>query len=115
MNRKTVTAIAGTLIVGGVTVAALVSITGADAGGVSKSSTATQPAAPSAGQAVTVEVQPPEMRTLKRLLRMPASLRADEQVDLFAKASGYVSTVKVDIGSRVRGGDVLIKIDVPEM
>ncbi len=112
MNRKTMTLIAGTLIVGGLAAVALVNITRADSG--SKRLAATQPAGAS-GKAISVEVQPPDKRTLNRLLRMPATLRADEQVDLFAKTSGYVSTVKVDIGSRVREGDVLVEIAVPEM
>jgi len=46
---------------------------------------------------------------------IPAVLRADELVDLYAKSSGYVATISVDIGSRVRKGDVLLTISVPEL
>jgi len=39
----------------------------------------------------------------------------DEQVELYAKTSGYVSRISVDIGSRVRREDTLIQLDVPEL
>ena len=67
------------------------------------------------GSAVTVEVVKPTRRMLTRELELPATLAPDEAVDLFAKTSGYVAAVKVDIGDRVHKGDVLVKIDVPEM
>jgi len=68
-----------------------------------------------AGQAVTVQVTRPAQRPLVRTLKMPGTLAPDEQVDLLAKVSGYVSEIKVDIGDRVREGQLLVKISVPEM
>ena len=65
--------------------------------------------------AVRVEVVQPVRRTVTRELRMPATLMPDERVDLFAKVSGYVGRIDVDIGSRVGKGDTLAVIDVPEM
>ena len=53
------------------------------------------------GKAIGVEVVNPKRRTLVRKLNLPATLRADEVVDLFAKPSGYVEMIDVDIGSRV--------------
>lgn len=50
-----------------------------------------------------------------RLLSLPGVIAPDERVEIFAKASGYVSQVKVDIGSQVRRGDVLLTLDVPEL
>ncbi len=69
----------------------------------------------SGGKATSVEVRNPTRRAMSRELRVPASIVADEQVDMFAKTSGYVSEVQVDIGSQVKAGDVLVRIDVPEM
>ena len=40
---------------------------------------------------------------------------AYESVPLFAAVSGYLKTLKVDIGSHVHAGDVLAEIDVPEL
>ncbi len=67
------------------------------------------------GIAVSVEVAQPKQRPLVRSLALPASLEAYETTDIYAKTSGYLQTISVDIGSRVRKGDVLLTIDVPEM
>jgi len=74
-----------------------------------------QAAAKPAEPAVRVEVAKPEARTLNRTLRLPASIEAYESADLFAKTSGFVDEVLVDIGRTVTRGDVLLTIDVPEM
>lgn len=65
--------------------------------------------------ATLVQVSQPVTRALTRTLRIPATLQAIEAADLYAKTSGYVSSVAVDIGSRVKKGDALLSIDVPEM
>src|SRR5438874_592360 len=44
-------------------------------------------------------------------IRIPGTLVADRSVDLYAKVSGYVGKLNVDIGSRVHAGDVLLRID----
>jgi HlyD family secretion protein len=69
--------------------------------------TASQPAATAASQPAT---QPAALA-----LTLPAILRADETVDLYAKASGYISMIDVDIGSRVRRDDVLVVLSIPEL
>lgn len=69
----------------------------------------------STGNKVRAEVVTPERRAITRSLRVPATLEADEQVDLFAKTSGYVSKIELDIGDRVKKGDELVTISVPEM
>jgi len=38
-----------------------------------------------------------------------------QQVDLHAKVSGYIRWIKVDIGDRVRQGEVLAVLEVPEL
>jgi RND family efflux transporter MFP subunit len=38
-----------------------------------------------------------------------------QDVDVMAKVSGYISSIKVDIGDRVRQGQVLAILEVPEM
>ncbi|WP_165435136.1 efflux RND transporter periplasmic adaptor subunit [Bradyrhizobium sp. Leo121] len=48
-------------------------------------------------------------------LQTNATLEAFEEADLFAKVSGYLSEVRVDIGDHVKAGQVLAVIDVPEM
>ena len=67
------------------------------------------------GKGIGVAVVNPARRGIVRKLNLPATLRADEVVDLFAKTSGYVEMIDVDIGSRVKKGDLLVQISVPEM
>src|ERR1700716_3872663 len=79
------------------------------------------PASPSplnptkADSAPRVEVVHPRRVTVAQRLETNATLEAFEEADLFAKVSGYLSDVRVDIGDHVKAGQVLAVIDVPEM
>ena len=46
---------------------------------------------------------------------IPAEFRAYEQVDLHAKVSGYVKEMKVDFGDRVKAGQLLATLEIPEL
>jgi RND family efflux transporter MFP subunit len=45
----------------------------------------------------------------------PGTTEAFAQANLYARASGYISKRNVDIGSRVKTGDLLIEITAPEV
>jgi RND family efflux transporter MFP subunit len=45
----------------------------------------------------------------------PGTTEAFAQANIFARASGYISKRNVDIGSRVKTGDLLIEITAPEV
>src|SRR4030081_4124216 len=62
-----------------------------------------------------VEVVLPRRATVAQRLQTNATLEAFEEADLFAKISGYLSDVRVDIGDHVKAGQVLAVIDDPEM
>jgi RND family efflux transporter MFP subunit len=62
-----------------------------------------------------VEVDHPRRATVVQRLETNATLEAFEETDLFAKVSGYLSDVRVDIGDHVKAGQVLAVISVPEM
>jgi RND family efflux transporter MFP subunit len=62
-----------------------------------------------------VEVVRPLRVTVAQRLQTNATLEAFEEADLFAKVSGYLSDVRVDIGDHVKAGQVLAVIEVPEM
>src|SRR3981081_3612332 len=62
-----------------------------------------------------VEVVRPRRVTVAHRLQTNATLEAFEEADLFAKVSGYLSDVRVDIGDHLEAGQVLAVIDVPEM
>jgi RND family efflux transporter MFP subunit len=50
-----------------------------------------------------------------RSLVLPGSLEASRQAMINARATGYVRRWRVDIGDRVRAGDVLADLDTPEL
>jgi RND family efflux transporter MFP subunit len=62
-----------------------------------------------------VEVVPPRRATVAQRLQSNATLEAFEEADLFAKISGYLTEVRVDIGDHVKAGQVLAVISVPEV
>ena len=49
------------------------------------------------------------------LIKLPGEIIADRQSDIYAKVSGFVQFLKVDIGSKVNKGDVLIELEAPEL
>jgi RND family efflux transporter MFP subunit len=57
----------------------------------------------------------PRRITVAQRLQTNATLEPFEEADLFAKVSGYLSEVRVDIGDHVKAGEVLAVIYVPEM
>jgi len=44
-----------------------------------------------------------------------AEFKPFQEVDVMAKVAGYVKNINVDVGSRVRQGDLLAVLEVPEM
>jgi multidrug efflux pump subunit AcrA (membrane-fusion protein) len=62
-----------------------------------------------------VEVVLPRHATVAQRLQTNATLEAFEEADLFAKISGYLSEVRVDIGDHVKAGQLLAVIEDPEL
>ena len=111
MNRTTIAvAVVPLVVVAG----AIVAIASAWSSG-GPDAQAPESAAGTSGLINAVAVATPEPVAFSRRLDVPASLEPYEAADLYAKVSGYVSEVKVDIGSVVSAGDPLIEIAVPEM
>jgi RND family efflux transporter MFP subunit len=52
---------------------------------------------------------------VKKQLVFPSELIPFEKAELFAKANGYIKTIKADIGDRVQKGQILATIDAPEL
>jgi HlyD family secretion protein len=71
-----------------------------------------EPAKPA--QEVTVEVVSPRQGGIDRVCVQPGTVEPFEAADLYVKASGFLAELKVDIGSRVKKGDVLARVSVPE-
>jgi len=75
----------------------------------------TDPSASAAAGDVRVQVVKPQPGGLARSTVQPGSLHAFEWAALYAKVSGYLKTQQVDIGDRVKRGQVLAEIDDPEL
>lgn len=70
------------------------------------------PAAPA--EATRVEVVHPRSGTMPRVTTQPGSVLAYESVQLYAGVSGFLKSQAVDIGDRVKSGQPLAVLDVPE-
>ncbi len=65
--------------------------------------------------ATRVDVVHPERGGVRRLTIQPGTVHAFEWADLYAKASGFLKSQSVDIGSSVKKGQILAEIDAPEL
>lgn len=66
-------------------------------------------------QAVLVQVIRPERRDVTRRIDLVGTLVPWEEATLYAKASGYLRSIRVDRGDRVKKGELLAVLDIPEM
>ncbi len=57
----------------------------------------------------------PKRGNITRWLVRPAEVRPLQQATLFAKVGGYVKSISVDIGDKVKAGTVLAELEVPEL
>lgn len=62
-----------------------------------------------------VGVTQPERRDLVRTITLPGDLRPYQEAKVYAKISGYLKWISVDRGDRVRAGQAIAALDVPEM
>ena len=69
--------------------------------------------APDAPQ--SVDVVAVASQQLATTLRLPAQLTPYQAVDVYPKVSGFVESIRVDRGSRVRAGEVIAKLSAPEL
>ena len=53
--------------------------------------------------------------TLKATIDLPGRLEAYYRAPIFARVNGYVKSWSVDIGARVKAGDVIAEIDAPDL
>jgi RND family efflux transporter MFP subunit len=71
---------------------------------------ATAPPGPPTVEVVRVVEQPVNV-----ILSMPGELDPYETVAIYPRVTGFVKTIRVDRGSRVRKGDVLAELEAPEL
>src|SRR5712671_5754536 len=69
-----------------------------------------QPAPP-----VAVQITQPKHGPITRFVTLPGEIKPYQQATLYAKVAGYLKTITVDKGDRVKESDLLADIEVPEM
>jgi membrane fusion protein, multidrug efflux system len=62
-----------------------------------------------------LEVATVKSQKLSTTERLPGELVPYESVDLFAKETGFVKSIKVDRGSKVREGELIAELEAPEL
>src|ERR1700693_542079 len=69
----------------------------------------------SAQQAVTVGVTNVVKKTLSRRITLSSELVPFQEIDVYAKESGYVRKLNVDYGTHVKAGQVMATLEIPEL
>jgi len=63
----------------------------------------------------TVNVATPEKNGAGSPLELPGRIEAYTQAPMYARVAGYLKSWKVDIGGRVKAGQLLAEIDTPDL
>ena len=79
--------------------------------GGSKANVTREPSTPAAPAAVDVTTAPAIMRELPRFFEASGSLAGDQQTDVAPSIAGKVTAVGVDLGSYVRRGQMIVRLD----
>jgi RND family efflux transporter MFP subunit len=65
--------------------------------------------------AATVGVTKVVKKSLGREITLSSELVPFQEIDVYAKESGYIKTLNVDYGSRVKAGQVMAVLEIPEL
>jgi RND family efflux transporter MFP subunit len=68
-----------------------------------------------AGDALAVAVAKAKTEDMSRGLVLTAEFKPFQEIDVMAKVAGYVKKINVDVGDRVRQGELLAVLEIPEM
>jgi RND family efflux transporter MFP subunit len=68
-----------------------------------------------ASDAATVAVAKTAVEDMSRQLTLTAEFKPFQEVDVMAKVAGYVKNINVDVGDRVKQGQLLAVLEIPEM
>jgi multidrug efflux pump subunit AcrA (membrane-fusion protein) len=71
--------------------------------------------APSVSEPPVLQVIHPQLRRIVRVVGQPSFVQAYERTSIYPKLTAYVEKWNVDIGDKVRKGDVLADLFVPEL
>jgi membrane fusion protein, multidrug efflux system len=71
--------------------------------------------AANAGSPQQVTAASVESQKLDTTLGLPAQITPYEAVDVYPKVTGFIDTILVDRGSRVKTGEVIVRLSAPEL
>ncbi len=71
--------------------------------------------APSASEPPVLHITHPKSRKISRVVGQPSFVQSYERTSIYPKMTGYIEKWNVDIGDKVRKGDVLADLFVPEL
>jgi multidrug efflux pump subunit AcrA (membrane-fusion protein) len=66
-------------------------------------------------ESAAVAVVRPESRAVRHTVEQPGQIEGFEQTAVYAKVAGYVAKWNADMGDRVKAGQVLAELSVPEL
>ncbi|EDY84989.1 auxiliary transport protein, MFP family, putative [Verrucomicrobiia bacterium DG1235] len=95
--------------------AVLALLAGIALSGCSRSDTGTETASRPALPAVEVKVEKAVGQELPALIHVTGVVRASERASIAPKVMGTISAFPVDLGQRVKSGDLLVKIEAAEI
>jgi HlyD family secretion protein len=72
-------------------------------------------AASEAGKTAGIRVIRPERRDIRMTVVQPGTIEAFEATPLYSRISGYLEKYRYNIGDRVKAGDVLIDMWIPDL
>jgi RND family efflux transporter MFP subunit len=83
--------------------------------GLSSCSFGRSPSVANAADLVTVAVVNATPRTLSRKLTLSSELVPFQEIDVYAKESGYVRKLFVDYGTHIKAGQIMAVLEIPEL
>jgi RND family efflux transporter MFP subunit len=79
------------------------------------SCTESLPSQAGAQSAPAVNVVAVESQKLDTVLSLPAQIIPYETVDIYPKVTGFIETIRVDRGSHVQAGELIVRLSAPEL
>jgi multidrug efflux pump subunit AcrA (membrane-fusion protein) len=76
---------------------------------------AAAPAEAAPSESAEVPVVRPERQAVRHTVEQPGQIEGFEQTPIYAKVAGYVARWNADLGDRVKAGQVLAELSVPEL
>jgi len=70
---------------------------------------------PQVSSVPTVGITAVTMKPIERQLTVSSELVPFQEIDVYAKEAGYLRDLRVDYGSRVREGDLMATLEIPEL